>query len=83
MFASNSRKLPSSSIMPSSGGSDWDVEPRRALTPDSTFRGAERMAMTFYGNVCGKVRVNFLAMFASKPRIFMCGALKLFVQMFD
>ena len=30
-----------------------------------------------YGNVRGEVRVNFLALFASKPHIFMCGALKL------
>ena len=29
------------------------------------------------GNVQGEVRVNFLALFASKPHIFMCGALKL------
>ena len=29
------------------------------------------------GNVRGEVRVNFLALFASKPHIFMCGALKL------
>ena len=34
------------------------------------------MAM-FHGNVRGEVRVNFLALFASKPHIFMCGALKL------
>ena len=30
-----------------------------------------------YGNVRGEVRVNFLALFASKPHMFMCGALKL------
>ena len=35
------------------------------------------MAMKFHGNVRGEVRVNFLALFASKPHIFMCGALKL------
>ena len=40
-------------------------------------RGAESMVMEFHGNVQGEVRVNFLALFASKPRIFMCGALKL------
>ena len=33
--------------------------------------------MKFHGNVRGEVRVNFLALFASKPHIFMCGALKL------
>ena len=32
----------------------------------------------FHGNVRGKVRVNLLALFASKPHILMCGALKLF-----
>ena len=35
------------------------------------------MAMKLHGNVRVEVRVNFLALFASKPRIFMCGALKL------
>ena len=35
------------------------------------------MVMKFYGHVRGEVRVNFLALFASKPHIFMCGALKL------
>ena len=35
------------------------------------------MVMTFHGNVRGEVRVNFLALFASKRHIFMCGALKL------
>ena len=35
------------------------------------------MVMKFYGNVRGEVRVNFLALFALKPHIFMCGALKL------
>ena len=34
------------------------------------------MVMKFHGNVRGEVRVNFLALFASKPHIFMCGALK-------
>ena len=34
--------------------------------------------MTFHGNVRGKVRMNFLALLASKPHIFMRGALKLF-----
>ena len=29
------------------------------------------------GNFRGEVRVNFLALFASKPDIFVCGALKL------
>ena len=33
--------------------------------------------MKFHGNVRGEVRVNFLALFASKPHIFMCGAPKL------
>ena len=41
------------------------------------FRGAESMVMKFHGNVRGEFRVNFLALFASKPHIFMCGALKL------
>ena len=35
------------------------------------------MVMKKNGNVRGEVRVNFLALFASKPHIFMCGALKL------
>ena len=34
------------------------------------------MVMKKHGNVRGEVRVNFLALFASKPHIFMCGALK-------
>ena len=34
------------------------------------------MVVKFHGNVRGEVRVNFLARFASKPHIFMCGALK-------
>ena len=36
------------------------------------------MAMKFHGSVRGEVKVNFLALFASKPQVFMCGALKLF-----
>ena len=40
-------------------------------------RGAESMVMKFHGNVRGEVQVNFLALFASKPHIFVCGALKL------
>ena len=39
--------------------------------------GAESMVMKFHGNVQGEVRVNFLALFAPKPHIFICGALKL------
>ena len=39
---------------------------------------SKSMAMRFHGNVCGEVRVNFLALFASKTHIFMCGALKFF-----
>ena len=35
------------------------------------------MVMKFHGNVRGEVRLNFLALFASKPHMFMCGALKL------
>ena len=35
------------------------------------------MVMKFHGNVRGEVRVNFLVLFASKPHIFMCDALKL------
>ena len=35
------------------------------------------MVMKFHGNVRGEVRVNFLALSASKPQIFVCGALKL------
>ena len=35
------------------------------------------MVMKKKCNVRGEVRVNFLALFASKPHIFMCGALKL------
>ena len=41
------------------------------------FGGAKSMAMKFHGNIRGNVRVNFLDPFASKPHIFMCGALKL------
>ena len=33
--------------------------------------------MKFHGNVQGEVRVNFLALSASKPHIFMRGALQL------
>ena len=33
----------------------------------SEFRGAESMVMNFHGNARGEVRVNFLALFASKP----------------
>ena len=40
-------------------------------------RGVESMVIKFHGNVRGEVRVNFLALFASKLYIFMCGALKL------
>ena len=36
------------------------------------------MAMKFHGNVRGKVRVNSLARFASKPHVLTRGALKLF-----
>ena len=35
------------------------------------------MVMKLHGNVRGEVRVNFLALCAWKPHIFMCGALKL------
>ena len=35
------------------------------------------MVMKKHGNVRGEIRVNFLALFASKPHILMCGALKL------
>ena len=35
------------------------------------------MAMRFHGNVY-ELQVNFLALFASKPHIFMCHTLKLF-----
>ena len=41
------------------------------------FRSTERTAMKFHGNVRGEVRVNFW-LFTSKPRICMCGVLKLF-----
>ena len=44
---------------------------------DPKIRGAESMVMKFHGNVRGEVRVNFLALFVSKPHIFMCGALNL------
>ena len=43
-----------------------------------TSGGAESMAMKFYGNVRGEVRVDFLLLTASKPHIFMWGALTLF-----
>ena len=35
------------------------------------------MVMKLHGNVRGEVRVNFLALSASKPHNFMCGALRL------
>ena len=41
------------------------------------FGGTESMVMKFHGNVRDEVQVNFLALFASKPHIFMCSALKL------
>ena len=40
-------------------------------------RGVESMVIKFHGNVRVEVRVNFLALFASKRHNFMCGALKL------
>ena len=43
-----------------------------------SLRGAGSIAMKFHGNVHGELRVNFLALFASKPDIFICGALELF-----
>ena len=55
--------------------------------PDKSWEGrkvptkngaTESMAMKFHGNVRGKVRVNFLAIFASKRHILMCGAFRLF-----
>ena len=46
---------------------------RRMYPRSGLFRGAESMVMKFHGNVRGEVRVNFLALFASKPHIFMCG----------
>ena len=47
------------------------------LLNDYHFRGVESMLIKFHGNVRGKVRLNFLALFASKTHIFMCGALEL------
>ena len=48
--------------------------------------GAESMVMKFHGNVRGKVRVIFLALFVSKPHIFVCVVLshcsEFFVRMF-
>ena len=41
------------------------------------FREEKSMVMKLHGNVRGEVRVNFLALFASKAHIFMCGTLKL------
>ena len=35
------------------------------------------MVMQFHRNVRGELRVNFLALYALKPQILMCGALKL------
>ena len=40
------------------------------------FRGAESVVMKFHGNVPGEVRVNFLALFPSKPHIFICSGRK-------
>ena len=40
-------------------------------------QGVESMVRKFHGNVRGEVRVNFLALSASKPHAFMCFALKL------
>ena len=53
------------------------LAPTPELEASESFRGAESMVMKFHGNVRGEVRVNILALFASKPHIFMCGALKL------
>ena len=47
------------------------------LLVEFLIRGAESMVMKFHGNVRGEVRVNLLALFASKPHIFMCSTLKL------
>ena len=44
----------------------------------SLIGGTESMAIKLHGNVRGKVRVSFLALFASQPHILMCGALKVF-----
>ena len=38
--------------------------------PKILIRGAESMVMNFHGNVRGEVRVNFLALFASKSHLF-------------
>ena len=40
-----------------------------ASTKPALIRGAKSMVMEFHGNVRGEVRVNFLALFASKPHI--------------
>ena len=32
------------------------------------------MVMKFYGNVRGEVQLKFLALFVSKPHIFICGS---------
>ena len=52
-------------------------ENKAAQQPPLRFREEKSMVMKFHGNVRGEVRVNFLALFASKPHIFMLGALKL------
>ena len=47
-------------------------------SPFCPISDSESMVMKFHGNVRLESRVNFLALFfASKPRIFMCGALEL------
>ena len=43
----------------------------------ANFREEKSMVLKKHGNLRGEVRVNFLALFAFKPHIFMCGALKL------
>ena len=61
------------------GSSDLILKIRSlgVLSHHLKFREEKSMVMKFHGNVRGEVRVNFLALLASKPRSFMCGALRL------
>ena len=49
---------------------------RKGLSKGTLIREEKSMVMKFHGNVQVEVRVNFLALFASKTHIFMCGALE-------
>ena len=59
------------------GGRDPPIHESVFVSPGPKSGKKKSMVMKFHGNVRGEVRVNFLALFASKPHSFTCGALKL------